>query len=82
MYMKMQAHHCACPQNRTECICLELYWNLEHMNGCALQNGFYTLKGLVKRPKCSANEVMHFKKNSHCLSRLSDLLFERAVPGT
>lgn len=46
-----------------------------------LQDGFFTLKGLIKRPKRSANEVRHLKKNSHCLSRLSDLLFERAAPG-
>lgn len=69
------------PTSRTECICLKHYWNAVHRKGCALQDGVYTLKGLIKRPKCSANEVPHLKKNSHYLSRLSDLLFERAVPG-
>lgn len=69
------------PTNRTECICLKHYWNAVHRKGCALQDGFFTLKGLIKRPKRSANEVRHLKKNSHCLSRLSDLLFERAAPG-
>lgn len=64
-----------------ERVCLKHYWNLVHTHGCALQNGFYTLKGPIKRPKCSANEVVCFKKNSHYLSQFSDLLFERAVPG-
>lgn len=41
---------------------------------------FMLLKGLIKRPKRFANEVMCFKKNSHYLSRFSDLLFEKVVP--
>lgn len=71
----------ACPQNRSECICLKHYRNLVHTNRCALWDAFYTLRGLIKRPKRSTNEVMHLKKNSHYLSRFSDLLFERAAPG-
>lgn len=77
----MYAHLGACPQNRTERLCLEHYWNLVHMNACVLQDRFYTLRGLIKRPKCSVNEVLYVKKNGHYLSQFSDLLFERAEPG-
>lgn len=47
----MYAHLGACPQNRTERLCLEHYWNLVHMNACVLQDRFLYFKGTNKKTK-------------------------------